>query len=425
MSQSFATLAEWLAYIEQQHVRSIDLTLDRVGRVCETLAAKSEAVIITVGGTNGKGSTCSMLEAILSAAGYRTGLYTSPHLIRYNERVRIGGIEVSDSLLCDAFAAVDAARGDVPLTYFEYGTLAAWWLFCQSALDVIILEVGLGGRLDAVNLFDSDCAVVTGVALDHMDYLGDTRDAIGYEKAGIFRAGKPAVCGDLSPPETLLAHAERIGARLFVHGQHFGFRLEQSQWDFWGPAQRKSSLAYPALRGRNQLSNASSALMALETLADVLPVSMQAVREGLATAIQPGRFQVLPGRPAIILDVAHNPQAGAVLADNLAGMGFYRSTWGICGMLSDKDIAGTLRPLLAKIDHWLLCDLHGPRAATAQQLASQLLALNVSGANVQCFDTPGKALQHALEHALQDDRIAAFGSFLTVADAMNAARSFR
>ncbi|KAF7600526.1 MAG: bifunctional tetrahydrofolate synthase/dihydrofolate synthase [Candidatus Dactylopiibacterium carminicum] len=419
MPAVFATLDAWLAYIESQHSRPIDLGLERVVKVRDALGAVTSARVITVGGTNGKGSTCAMLEAILRAAGYRVGVYSSPHLLRYNERVRVEGMEVGDEALCTAFAAVEAARGDTSLTYFEYGTLAAWWLFCQQGLDVIVLEVGLGGRLDAVNAIEPDCSIVTGVALDHMDYLGDTREKIGFEKSGIFRAEKPAVCGDPNPPQSLLEHARAIGAQLWVQGRDFGYSGDKTQWNYRGRAQNRHSLAYPALRGANQLLNAATVLAALESLQACLPVSMQAVREGLMHVEIPARFQILPGKPPVVLDVAHNPQAAGVLAENLLSMGFYRETWAVCGMLSDKDIAGTLRHLLPRIDHWLLCDLQGPRAATASMLKDVLRGAGCQ-AEIVCLDSPAGALQVARERAGEGDRIVAFGSFLTVAGVMQA-----
>ncbi len=418
-----ATLEAWLTYIEAQHSRPIDLGLDRVGRVLAALGAANQARVITVGGTNGKGSTCAMLEAILHAAGYRVGLYTSPHLLRYNERVRINLAEASDEALCGAFEAVEAARGDTPLTYFEYATLAAWQLFSSSNLDVVILEVGLGGRLDAVNAIEPDCSIVTGVAMDHMDYLGDTREAIGFEKAGIFRAGKPAICGDPQPPSSLVSHASSIGADLRVQGRDYGFAGDKNQWNFVGKASRRNSLAYPALRGANQLLNASTVLAALESLAEVLPVPMQAVRQGLMTVELPARFQVLPGKPAVVLDVAHNPQAAAVLAENLMNMGFFPETWAVCGMLADKDIAGSLVHLAPRVDHWLLCGLPGPRAASSEILEKALREAG-SNATFEHFATPELAFASAINRAGDGDRIVAFGSFLTVAGAMraNAAR---
>lgn len=422
-AQPDRSLGDWLTYIETQHGRSIDLGLERVARVRDALGLKSSAVIITVGGTNGKGSTCAMLEAMLRAAGYRVGLYTSPHLLRYNERVRIDAVEVNDAELCRGFQAVEQARGETSLTYFEFGTLAAWVVFASTELDVIILEVGLGGRLDAVNVFEPDCAIVTGVAMDHMDYLGDTREAIAYEKAGIFRPGKPAICGDPVPPQSLVDHGNAIGADLRISGRDFGFSGDKTQWQFRGVRQRRSSLAYPALRGANQLLNAASALAALEALEARLPVPMQAVRQGLMLVEIPGRFQVLPGRPAIVLDVAHNPQATAVLADNLSNMGFFPDTWAVCGMFGDKDVAGSLRSIASRVDHWLLCGLPGPRAASVSELASvvqRLCAELGSSASIATFNDPAGALQAAQAGAKEGDRIVAFGSFLTVAGVMQA-----
>ncbi|HSD36359.1 MAG TPA: bifunctional tetrahydrofolate synthase/dihydrofolate synthase [Rhodocyclaceae bacterium] len=426
------SLDDWLAYIETQHSRPIELGLERVASVADkvrdALALQTDAVVITVGGTNGKGSTCAMLEAMLRAAGYRVGLYTSPHLLRYNERVRIDAQDVGDAKLVDAFAAVERARGDIPLTYFEYGTLAAWVVFAQSALDVVILEVGLGGRLDAVNVFEPDCSIVTGVAMDHMDYLGDTREAIGFEKAGIFRAGKPAICGDPVPPQSLVGHARSIGADLRISGRDFGFSGDKTQWQFHGKSQKRNSLAYPALRGANQLLNASSALAALEALHDRLPVPMQAVRQGLMLVEIPGRFQVLPGRPAVVLDVAHNPQAAAVLSDNLSNMGFFSDTWAVCGMLADKDIQGSLKNIASRVDHWLLCDLPGPRAASATTLAETIAVISAEmdlKPTVATFGDPAAAFKAAQAGAKEGDRIVAFGSFLTVAGVMQAVETKR
>ncbi|MEC5396789.1 bifunctional tetrahydrofolate synthase/dihydrofolate synthase [Uliginosibacterium sp. H1] len=420
------TLAGWLAWVEQQHVRPIELGLERVARVRDALGARTDAVVITVAGTNGKGSTCAMLEAMLRAAGYRVGLYTSPHLLDYNERVRIDGNNAADDALCEAFAAVEAARASlslaVPLTYFEYGTLVAWWLFCRAGLEVVILEVGMGGRLDAVNVFEPDCAIVTGVAMDHMEFLGDTREAIGFEKAGIYRAGKPAICADPQPPKSLLDHVAAIGADLWLQGRDFRFAGDRQQWQYLGRAQKRNSLAYPALRGANQLLNAAGALAALESLGDRLPVPMQAVRQGLMLVEWPGRFQVLPGRPSVVLDVAHNPQSVAVLADNLANMGFFPETWAVCGMLADKDVEGSLQHMISRVDKWLVCSLPGPRGLSAQVLAERLQAMGA--ASVECFESPADAMIAARKRAGEGDRIVAFGSFLTVADVMrNALRS--
>lgn len=426
------SLAGWLALLEQRHATPIQLGLDRVQRVRAALGAGPAAVVITVGGTNGKGSTVAMLESMLLAAGYRVGCYTSPHLLRYNERVRINGREASDEALVAGFAAVEAARGDTPLTYFEHGTLAAWEAFRAATPEVIVLEVGLGGRLDAVNVFDADCAIVTSVAMDHMDYLGHSREEIGFEKAGIFRAGRPAVCGDPQPPASLCAHAGAIGAPLWISGRDFGFGGDRQQWGYWryaapaaqGTLVKRAGLAYPALRGANQLLNAAAALTALELLRDRLPVSMQAIREGLMHVEVPGRFQVLPGRPAVVLDVAHNPQAAGVLAENLGSMGFYPETWAVFGMLADKDVEGVLDRMRGRVDRWLLADLPGPRGLRAVELRDRLDATGIEG-KVHCFASPAEAFGAARRSAAEGDRIVAFGSFLTVAGVLAACRADR
>ena len=435
---SSRTLQEWLAFIERQHPKTIEMGLARVARVRDSMDAAMGTSfagrIITVGGTNGKGSTCAMLEAMLLAAGYRVGLYTSPHLLRYNERVRIDGREADDASLAGAFERVEIARqaagsngqgsngkGEaLQLTYFEYGTLAAWDLFARAGLDVMILEVGLGGRLDAVNIFDADCSIVTSVDMDHMDYLGDTREKIGAEKAGIFRAGRPAIVADPAPPASVIAHATAIGADLLLIGRDFGYQGDRQQWQFWGRGGKRPSLAYPALRGANQLLNASAALAALDILRDSLPVGMNQVRLGLASVELPGRFQVLPGRPSVILDVAHNPHAAAVLAENLSNMGFFPDTHAVFGMLGDKDIRGVCRALRGRIDHWHVAGLPGPRGTSAAQL-QQAIVDSDAGGTISLYDTPRAAYAAARRQANDNDRIVAFGSFLTVADVMQAA----
>lgn len=419
------TLQGWLDALEARPGAAIRLGLERVAAVRDALGAGSDSVVITVGGTNGKGSTCAMLESILMAAGYRVGCYTSPHLLRYTERVRIEGREVEDASLVEAFCAVERARRDVPLTYFEHGTLAAWQLFCERRLDVVILEVGLGGRLDAVNVFEPDCAIVTSVAMDHMDFLGDTREKIGFEKAGIFRAGRPAICADPLPPDALLEQARQIGAELFVAGRDFGYGGDRTQWNWWSRAgRRRGGLAYPALRGANQLLNASAVLMALEALRARLPVSMQAVREGLMLVELPGRFQVLAGRPSVVLDVAHNPQAAGVLAENLSNMGYFPETWAVFGMFADKDVEGVVALLRERVDHWLLAGLPGPRGLPAEALAERIRAAGVTG-ELRCFDRPSEAYAEARAGAGEGDRIVVFGSFLTVADVLGAVRASR
>lgn len=421
------TLGEWLALLETRHPKAIDMGLERVAAVRERLGIAFSCPVITVGGTNGKGSTCAMLESILLQAGYRVGLYTSPHLIHFNERARINGEAVTDADLVAAFAQVDAACGDVSLTYFEFTTLAILQLFAQRDLDAVILEVGLGGRLDAVNVIDADVAVVTSVDIDHTEYLGDTREKIGFEKAGIFRAGRTAICGDPVPPRSLIEHAASIGADLWLFGRDFNYAGDKQQWNYGGRNQRRNALGYPSLRGANQLLNASAALAALEALRDRLPVGAQEVRNGLVMVDLPGRFQVLPGRPAVVLDVAHNPHAAATLAQNLDNMGFHPYTYAVFGAMQDKDIAGVIAQLKGRVDHWCVTDLPLPRAATAEQLKQILVQAGVAveGAeqSIQTFSSPAAAFANALSRAGENDRIAVFGSFLTVAGVMEARRS--
>ncbi len=419
------SLDDWLGHLERLHPRGeagIELGLERVQQVKFALGQVQACPVVTVAGTNGKGSTCALLERMLLSAGYRVGVYSSPHLLRYNERVRINGAPAPDAEFCVAFARVEAARKDVPLTYFEFGTLAAWEMFAAANLDAIILEVGLGGRLDATNVYDADCAIVTSVAFDHMDFLGSTREAIGREKAGICRPGRPLICGDGAPPQSLVETCRLAGADFWQLGHDFGFMRQEGQWQYWGRGgNQRGGLAFPALRGDCQLLNASCALAALEALHERLPVTAQDVRRGLSEVEIAGRCQVLPGRPQIVLDVAHNPQAAAALAASLGGMGFARTTWAVFGMMADKDIAGVVEALKQRVDRWLLCGLPGPRAARATELAGILEKVGVGG-TAQCFATPAEAFARALDNARMnengDDRILAFGSFLTVADVM-------
>ena len=423
-----ATLDGWLARIERLHHRPIDLSLDRVRAVADRLDLQFACPVFVVGGTNGKGSTCAMLDSILRAAGYRVGLYTSPHLLRFNERVRLDGVEAGDAALIEQFEAVDAARADTSLTYFEFTTLAALRLFARAGLDALVLEVGLGGRLDAVNIVDAACSIVTSIALDHMDYLGPTRERIGFEKAHIYRSRRPAICCDPDPPASLIEVAARLGSDLWLFGRDFNYAGDRQQWAYRGRVQRRSGLPYPALRGANQLLNASGALAALEALSQRLPVSQQAVRQGLLTVAIAGRFQVLPGRPTVILDVAHNPHAAAVTASNLDAMGFYARTHAVFGVLRDKDIDGVIARVFDRIDRWHLAPTPGERGCDAQALAERVrAAARARGvdAAVETYASIEDAWRGALGAASVDDRILVFGSFFTVAGAMRAREASR
>lgn len=415
------TLAQWLEYLEQLHPQAIAMGLERVARVARALGIEPGFPIVTVGGTNGKGSCCAMLEAILLHAGYRVGCYTSPHLLRYNERVRIAGADADDSTLCGAFARIEAARGDTLLTYFEFGTLAAMLIFIAAKADVAILEVGLGGRLDAVNAFDADCALVASIDLDHQEYLGETREAIGFEKAGIFRRGRPAICADARPPATLVNFARETGADLLVIGRDFGYVADAIQWRYWGPGGTRHGLPHPALRGAYQLGNAAACLTALDRLRGSVPVTAQDMRGGLLQAEVAGRFQVLPGRPQVILDVAHNPHAARALAANLEKMPPAGKTIAVFAMFRDKDIAGVVAATKAHITHWLIADAQGARGASAAQVAAELARAGVTAPATQYSAVAG-AWHAACKMAADNDKIIVFGSFLTVAAVMRERR---
>jgi len=420
-----ATLSAWLRYIETLHPTPVALGLARASAVAKRMSVDVACPTITVAGTNGKGSTCAMLESILRHAGYRTALYMSPHLLQFNERVRIDGVEASDEALVAAFDVVESARtaGEtVALTYFEFSTLAALHVFTHARIDAMVLEVGLGGRLDAVNIVDADVAVVTSIGIDHVDYLGSTREAIGREKAGIFRAGRQAICGDADPPRTLVAHAEAIGAPLWRIGRDYAFAASGLQWRYTGPAGARHALPFPALRGAYQLGNAATALAALEALRERLPVAANAIRTGLVDVELPGRFHVLPGRPVIVLDVAHNPHAAQVLADTLSSMSYHPRTLAVFGMLADKDIDGVIAAMQSRIDQWYVATLPGPRGAAASRIVAALRKAGVDASAIHDFDGIEQAFAAARAAASDTDRIAAFGSFLTVAATLLAAR---
>lgn len=419
------SLPQWLEYLEALRPDRIELGLERTRAVAERAGLlQPSCPVITVAGTNGKGSVCAMLTSILQCAGYKTGLYTSPHLVHFHERIRLDGQMIGDAALCQAFAAIEAARGDTPLTYFEFTTLAALHAFAQAEVDVMVLEVGLGGRLDAVNVLDADCAVVTSIDLDHQAFLGDTREAIGFEKAGVYRRGRPAICADARPPQTLLDHAAAIGAQLWLIGRDYGYQFEPQQWSYWGREWRRASLAWPALRGQYQLQNAATAIAVLECLQERVPVAMSDIRRGLLEVEWPGRFQVLPGRPSVILDVAHNPHAARALRQALDSMGYFPKTHAVLGMLSDKDISGVLLNLADVVDHWHLATLDVPRGTTAEQLAATLRPM-AGKASVQQHADPAAAFAAAYKQAADNDRILVFGSFYTVSAILAQTADFR
>ncbi|MDM0111872.1 bifunctional tetrahydrofolate synthase/dihydrofolate synthase [Variovorax sp. J22R133] len=415
MLASMNTLADWLAHAEQLHSKNIELGLDRVRVVAQRLGLAFTCPVITVAGTNGKGSTCAMLESILLNAGYRTGVYTSPHLVHFEERLRLSGQMVEGDKLVPHFQAVEAARSEVSLTYFEFTTLAILRCMASEGVDAAILEVGLGGRLDAVNIIDPDCAVITSIDLDHMDFLGPDRESIGFEKAGILRGGKPAIVSDPMPPASVLERAREIGADLWRFGHDFNVAGDKQQWGWSGRGRRYSGLAYPSLRGANQLINAAGVLAALESLRQRLPVTAQAIRVGLAMVELPGRFQIVPGQPTLVLDVAHNAHAVAALAENLDAMGFFPTTHAVFGVMADKDLAPIFARISPLIDRWYFTDLPTPRAAHAIDLAAQWKAQNTrSDVAESTHASPMEALQAAIDRAEATDRIIVFGSFFTV-----------
>jgi dihydrofolate synthase / folylpolyglutamate synthase len=410
------TAAEWLAYIEALHPKAIAMGLNRVKTVANNLPLNPNFPIITVAGTNGKGSVCAMLSHIYAQAGYRVGCYTSPHLNRYNERVSVNLQHISDDDLCAAFAAVEAARGDVALTYFEMGTLAAMGHFCRQNLDVCILEVGLGGRLDAVNVFEPACSIVTTVDLDHMEFLGDTREKIGFEKAGVFRANKLAICGDENPPKNLVDYATTIGAHLALINRDFQISKTQtgSQYSAENTALRLPKIG---LYGDFQLNNAACALSAVQALQQKLPVTNTSINAALRALTLTGRFQQIHKNPSIIVDVAHNPQAAQSLAHNLQASPCAGRTLAVFAMLADKDVEGVISAVAAEIDVWFVADIDNARGAKASELQAKLLKVTDAAA-ILIYTNVTLALQAAYKNAVKNDRIIVFGSFYTVADAV-------
>jgi dihydrofolate synthase/folylpolyglutamate synthase len=412
----FQTLAEWLAWQETLHPQSIDLGLARVSRVFESMESGGKTPFtITVGGTNGKGSCVAMLDAILRSAGYKVGTYTSPHILRYNERICIDGRPVEDGRICEAFGRIDRARGDTTLSFFEFGTLAALDIFARESLDVQVLEVGLGGRLDAVNIIDADAALIASIDIDHQEWLGNTRDAIGLEKAGIFRTGHAAVVGDPDAPATVVRFAEEHGIPLYRLGRDFGYEAEAEGWTWHGCGARWAGLPFPAIPGRHQLMNASAVLETLHLVAAQRPVSGEAVRDGLRKVNLPGRFQFFPGEPPVLLDVAHNPQAVGILADHVRRHFAGRRIRAVFAVMRDKDIAGIINNIKDVVDRWYLAPLKIPRAATAEQLCGIFRSLGL-GPVEHGFSDAGAAFASARRNAQNGDLILVFGSFFLVSE---------
>lgn len=423
MHTIFPTLDAWLAYCERLHPQNIALGLDRVREVAQRMGLQFDCPVITVAGTNGKGSTCAMLEAVALQSGFRPGVYTSPHLVHFEERCRVGGEIVKAEELIPHFEAVEQARvkdgKEVALTYFEFTTLAILRLMSLSRLDVAILEVGLGGRLDATNIIDADCAIITSIDLDHMELLGPDRESIGREKAGIMRAGRPVIVSDPVPPQSVIDHAAEIGADLWRFGKDFNYDGDKQQWGWAGRGRRYAGLAYPALRGANQLMNASGVLAAYEAIRAKLPVTAQAVRTGLSMVELPGRFQIVPGQPTLVLDVAHNPHSVAALTANLDAMGYFPTTHAIFGAMADKDWEPMLTKVGQLVDRWYFTDLPTPRADSAESLKAKLQQLQAQGVirkdvSMQTFANPQQALDAAVAASEAADRIVVFGSFFTV-----------
>lgn len=408
-------LSEWLARLEARHPTAIELGLERVERVWRAMGATPDFPIVTVGGTNGKGSTCAFLEAILVDAGYRVGLYTSPHLLRFNERIRVDETDLPDEAIVAALEAVEAARGSVPLTYFEHATLAAMRHFCRAGIEVAILEVGLGGRLDAVNLFDADSAVVTAVDLDHMEYLGPDREHIGREKAGIYRPDRPAICVDPDPPASLSRHVAAIHAEPFRLGRDIRIEQGEADWTCRVADAVYPALPRPALQADYQYANAAGAIAALYTLRRRLPIPVRAIRSGLARASRAGRFQVVGQGPLRILDVAHNPHAARGLARNLANLPPTGRRFAVFAMLGDKDIVGVVEALAGRFDHWYLAGLGGARGIPADELARRT---GLPAGTHTPFSDVRAAWTAACQEASAADTITAFGSFHTVAEVM-------
>ncbi|WP_394251725.1 bifunctional tetrahydrofolate synthase/dihydrofolate synthase [Vibrio profundi] len=406
--QATSSLEMWLDYLTNIHTSAIDLGLDRVQAVAtKANLTKPAKHIITVAGTNGKGSTCALMEAILLDAGYSVGVYSSPHLIRYNERVRINGQDLPDVKHTQAFDFIEKERGDISLSFFEYGTLAALRLFQTEQVDVVLLEVGLGGRLDATNIVDHDVSVITSLAVDHVDWLGDDINVIGFEKAGIYRSGKPAICGQPKPPATVAAHADDIKAEFYQVGIQYTYEVTGSKWNWNSGAFQLTDLPLPNL----PLPNAATALMALGT--SELDISDVNVVNGLKNAFLPGRMQKISERPTIILDVAHNPHSAEYFVEQISEKYSGKSVHMVMAMLHDKDIPATLDVLFPIATQCYPASLSGPRAASAEELVKSLPA------DTEKYANPVEAFEAALTNASDEDVILVVGSFHTVGEVLD------
>lgn len=420
------TLNEWLSHVETLHAKTIDLGLDRIKAMIRKMDIRFDCPILLVGGTNGKGSTCTCLEQVLLAAGYHVGVHTSPHLIRFNERARIDGRIVSDEDLLPYFEKVEALRGETTLSYFEYTLLVILMMFQARGLDVLVLEIGLGGRLDAVNALEPTGSIVTTVGVDHTQFLGNTREEIGLEKAHIYRAGKPAVCADPMPPATLVAYAGQIGADFVtatdLSGTKYAFAHAEGEntWTYRFKDEEAVRLPLPSLPGEHQIRNAAGALTLLYSLRDKLPFTLEAVEKGLRSMRVTGRYEIIRRDPEVVLDVGHNPHAAYALRDTLKAENFKGRTVAVFGMLADKDREHVCEILKDSFDEWFVSDLEGPRGGSAEDLTAMLAASGVKAEKMHSFARVPQALSAALGSAACTDRIVIFGSFLTVSSAVEA-----